>query len=116
MDVLTNLSRQPLSEDIQSVFASLVRQQTPEDVQTRLISAPMIFLPPNHYFSEVIAYLDRIHATPAERAASVERAVSYGMQGRRRQEISPEELEKLRAFASEIADEARRGTILEMLK
>lgn len=62
-----------VKERDQTAFAAIVRGQLPEDQQARVLARPAAHLAVNGY-ALAGAYLDRINATPKERAAAVEEA------------------------------------------
>lgn len=71
-NVLRMYSLTTVPEENQVAHAQLIRSQVPAKDQSATIASQARF-PPRDY-SEVTAYLDRIDATPAERAACALRA------------------------------------------
>src|SRR4029079_16668947 len=69
-----------LKEESQKAYADLVREKVPEAEQNQLISQIASRLASNGEYQQVTEYLDRIDATPAERAESAAQAASSRIQ------------------------------------
>jgi hypothetical protein len=79
-EVLSRFSYQPLKEEEQFAFAKLVRDQLPEEDQAKALGQQASRMLGNEDYSKVTAFLDRIQATPAERAVCVEQAAEASIQ------------------------------------
>lgn len=98
-DILSHYELQALNEADQANFASLVRAYLPENEQTSVIAGPANRLASGGY-EKIGPYLDRIAATPAERAAAVETAAGSRInQLSRSRKITATDIDQLRQWA-----------------
>ncbi len=74
-DVLSMYSLTIVPEEIQLEHAAVIRAQVPQKDQAETIASQLPFLVKRGDYSAATTYLDRIAATPAERAASVMKAI-----------------------------------------
>jgi hypothetical protein len=74
-DVMHMYDMSSVPEEIHVAHADLIRAQVPEKDQAETIASQMTNLVKRGDYSAATAYLDRIAATPAERAASVMKAI-----------------------------------------
>ena len=74
-DVLSMYDLSSVPEENQVAHAALIRAQVPEKDQAETIASQMTNLIKRGDYSAATAYLDRIAATPAERAASAMKAI-----------------------------------------
>lgn len=101
-DALSNWSFQQLKEESQVAFAKLVRDQVPEKDQTSTLAQQASRMVGNDEgYSKVTEFMDRIAATPAERAACVEEAAESRIRSlSHSKKIAAEDLDAMRAWAS----------------
>lgn len=78
-EVFTNGNFQLLKEESQQAFAKLVRSQVPEKDQARTLAQQASRFVADGY-AKVTEFMNRIEATPTERTACVEQAVSSRIQ------------------------------------
>jgi hypothetical protein len=74
-DVMSMYSLTNVPEEIQLAHAALIRAQVPAKDQAETIASPIPNLVKRGDYSAATAYLDRISATPAERAASALKSI-----------------------------------------
>ena len=99
-DALRQFSFREVKEEDQKVFADLVRAQVPENQRNSVLSHSASNLVSKGY-PEVTAYLDRIEATPAERAATVDAAATSKIQQSSYQKgVTREDLDAMREWAN----------------
>jgi hypothetical protein len=101
-EVLTLHSFQQLKDGNQLAFAQLVRDQVPEKDQARTLARQASNMARNDEgYSKVTEYMDRIGATPAERAACVEEAGESKIWSlAQKQKIVAEDLDAMRTWAA----------------
>ena len=104
-DVLTG---QPIAPEKQNDFAKLVRQQLSEPDQVRVFSELAYLSVSKQGYASASECLNRIEATPAERAASIEHvATSHFQQLTRNGEpITRKQVDALREWADSISPES----------
>jgi hypothetical protein len=106
----TYSSHQPEKEH-QFAFAELVRNHLPEEKKIQTLGQQASSLVSSECYSRATEYLDRIKATPAERAACVEQAVKSKIQWDSSQKkISREDFDAMREWVTTQVPE-RTGTI-----
>lgn len=99
-DILSHHELSNIKEKDQPAFATLIRGQLPEKDQAAAIANPASRIAANGGYDKVTEYLDRIAATPAERAAAVEKtAESRISQLSHSQKITSAEIDEMRAWA-----------------
>lgn len=79
-EVLGQYSSQPLKEENQMAFATMVRGQVPEKDQAKALAEQASRLVGDDGYAKVNGFMDRIAATPAERTACVEQAAESRIQ------------------------------------
>lgn len=105
-EALSQFSHHSLEEDDQLAFANLVRNQLPEKNQARTLARQASHLVSDEGYSKVTEFLDRIQATPVERAASVERAAENRIQSIASQKkVTREDLDSMREWVNSQAPE-----------
>jgi hypothetical protein len=105
-EVLSGMRYDVLEEKDQINLANLARQQLPQKDQAEVIARGISNTIIDDY-SKITAGMNRIQASPTERAACIDRAVtvSFNMLSFQRQ-ITPEDVEKVRAWTRSDAPEA----------
>jgi len=105
-EVLSGMRYDVLEEKDQMNLANLARQQLPQKDQAEVIAHGISNTIIGDY-SKITASMNRIQASPTERAACIDRAVtvSFNMLSFQRQ-ITPEDVEKVRAWTRSDAPEA----------
>ena len=99
-DALRQYSFNQIKDEDQKAFANLVRDQVPEKDRTSVIAQAATNLASRDY-PGVTAYLDRIEATPAERAATVEQAASVRIQQTSyEKDVTREDLDAMREWVN----------------
>lgn len=100
-DALKNNFGNTVKEEDQAVFATLVREGLSEKDQAEAIASQARSLAGKEGYTKVNEYLDRIHASPAERAATVmEAAENKMMHHSMRGKITREDIDEMRAWAT----------------
>lgn len=90
-----------IKEGDQLAYANLVRSGLPEKAQANIISEGASTLVWKEGYSPITEYLDRIKATPTERAACVEKAVEAKIrQLSQKKKVSRKDLEAMRTWAT----------------
>lgn len=106
-DALSQFSFQPLKDEEQLAFATLVRDQVAEKDQARTLAQHASRLVGKDGYSKVTEFLDRIQATPAERSASVEQAAESSIRTISHQsKITREDLDTMREWVTAQAPES----------
>ena len=104
------LSQHPfewLKEENYLAFATLVREQVPENERMPLIAGQATFLRSRGGYAEVTRYMDRIAATPAERVACVEQMARSVTQAIIHEKpMTREDLETLREWTTRQAPDS----------
>jgi hypothetical protein len=105
-EVLSGMRYDVLEEKDQINLANLARQQLPQKDQAEVIARGISNTIIDDY-SKITAGMNRIQASPTERAACIDRAVTanFNMLSFQRQ-ITPEDVEKVRAWTRSDAPEA----------
>jgi hypothetical protein len=99
--VLTQISPQPLKNEEQLAFATLVREQVSKEKQAQTLAQQASRLVGKEGYAKVTEFLDRIQATPAERSASVEKAAESSIQTIFHQsKITREDIDTLREWVN----------------
>jgi len=102
--VMQSASTDSIKEDQQLAYANFIREQLPEKKQAELIANLSSQLVSRGGYSEVDAYLDRISATPAERAVSaVEAAESKIRMDSYNKPVTRESLDTMREWVNKQA-------------
>lgn len=110
-EVLSQYQFQQLKEEDQLAFAKLVRGQVPADEQAEALAQQASRMVSGDGYSKVTEYLDRIGATPAERAACVEEAAESKIQTISYQKkVTREDLDTMREWVTAQAPE-KTGTV-----
>jgi hypothetical protein len=105
-EVLSRYSFEPVKEEDQAAFAKLVRDQMSEKSRAAPLAKQASLLVSKDGYSEVTAYLDRIQATPVERAACVEEAALTKIQRfTHEKKITREDLDAMREWVGTQAPE-----------
>lgn len=100
-DVLRNNTGNSIKEEDQLAFANLVREQLPEKEQAQALARQVSLTASREGYAEITAYLERIKATPAERAACVEQAADSKIQFiSQNKKITREDIDSLRDWAT----------------
>lgn len=100
-EVLQNYAGNAVKEDDQLAFANLARGQLSEEEQGKAIGQQASRLAWNDGYTKITEYLDRIEATPAERAACVlESTDSKISRLAHKGKVTPEDIESLREWAT----------------
>jgi hypothetical protein len=105
-EVLSAIRYYDLGEKDQMALANLTRQQLSEKDQAEVIAQALSDSSTDDY-SKITACMNRIQASPTERAACIDRAVEcrFNMLSFQRK-ITPEDVEKVRAWTRSEAPEA----------
>ena len=104
--VLINREFESLKEENQLAFAELVRSQVPADDQAYTIAHQASNLVSGDGYSKVTEYLDRIEATPAERAKCAEEAAYWKLRIHDDKKVTRENLDEMREWVTSQAPEA----------
>lgn len=106
--VLTQISQpQPLKNEEQLAFATLVREQVSKEKQAQTLAQQADCLVGKEGYAKVTEFLDRIQATPAERSASVEKAAESSIETISHQsKITREDIDNLREWVTAQAPES----------
>jgi hypothetical protein len=100
-EVLENHAANSIKEEDQLAFATLVRQELPAMDQAEVIAQQCSRMAWGEGYTKVDEYLDRIKATPAERAAAVNDTVSSKVsQLTQNKKITGEDIAGFREWAS----------------
>lgn len=100
-DVLRNNTGNVVKEKDQLAFANLVRDQLPEKDQAEALAQQASQKAWSEGYTKITEYLDRIEATPAERAVCVEEAAESKIQQiSRNKKIAREDIDSLREWAT----------------
>ena len=100
-DVLRNNTGNGVKEKDQLAFANLVREQLPEKDQAQTLAQQASQKAWSEGYTKIDEYLDRIEATPAERAVCVEEAAESKIQRiSQNKKISREDIDSLREWAT----------------
>jgi hypothetical protein len=101
LEVIRGYGIQNLKEDAHSAFADLVRKQLSENDQPAAISSLATHLVAIGGYDDVTSYLDRINATPTERAESVENAAGYKIRTKSHQgTVTREDIDSMREWVT----------------
>jgi hypothetical protein len=87
-------------------FAKLVRSQVPADEQADTLAQQAYRLVFDGGYSKVTEYLDRIEATPAERAKCAEEAAKWKLWDQDDKKVTRENLDEMREWVTTQAPEA----------
>ena len=105
--VLAEISSQPLKDEEQLAFATLVREQVSKEKQAQTLAEQASRLVGKEDYAKVTEFLDRIQATPAERTASVEKAAESSIQTiTQKSKITREDIDTLREWVTAQAPES----------
>lgn len=100
-DVLRNNTGNAIKEADQLAFANLVREQLPDKEQAQVLAQHLSIMAYREGYTDITAYLERIKATPAERAVCVEQAASSKIQWiSQNKKVSREDIDSLRDWAT----------------
>jgi hypothetical protein len=106
-EVLAGISYQPLKDEEQLAFATLVREQVSKENQAPYLAEQASNLFGKKDYAKVTEFLDRIQATPAERRASVEQVAESSIRTISRQsKITREDIDTLREWVTAQAPES----------
>ena len=105
-EVLSQYQFQSLKEESQLAFAKLVRSQVPADEQADTLAQQASHLVSREGYSKVTEYLDRIEATPAERAECVEEAAESKLRNQDGKKVTRENLDEMREWVTTQAPES----------
>ena len=109
--VLAGISYQPLKDEEQLAFATLVREQVSKENQAPYLAEQASNLFGKKDYAKVTEFLDRIQATPAERSASVEQVAESSIRTISRQsKITREDIDTLREWVTTQAPESTGRT------
>ena len=109
--VLAGISYQPLKDEEQLAFATLVREQVSKENQAPTLAEQASNLFGKKDYAKVTEFLDRIQATPAERTASVEQVAESSIQTISHQsKITREDIDTLREWVNAQAPESTGRT------
>lgn len=101
------LLRQPIEPEKQKAFAEIVRQQVPAIDQINVIAELVFQEVPKKGYSTATECLNRIEATPDERAASIKYvAISQFQQLNRNRKITSKDVDELREWTESISPES----------
>ena len=105
--VLAGISYQPLKDEEQLAFATLVREQVSKENQAPYLAEQASNLFGKKDYAKVTEFLHRIQATPAERSASVEQVAESSIRTISRQsKITREDIDTLREWVTAQAPES----------
>ncbi len=100
-DVLRNNTGHMIKEKDQLAFANLVREQLPEKDQVRTLANQATIMAWGEGYTKITEYLDRIEATPAERAECVSNAAASKIEKiSQNKKITREDIDSLREWAT----------------
>jgi hypothetical protein len=100
-EVLTSYSGSVIKDEDQAAFADLVRSQIPEKDQAKTLAQRASQLAWGDGYDKVTAYMDRIKASPAERAAVAEQTAETKIQMlSQNQKITRETIDSLREWTT----------------
>lgn len=105
-DVLTQHQFQQLKEEDQLAFAKLVRSQVPADEQADALARQASRVVLGDGYSKVTEYLDRIDATPAERAVCAGGAAESKLTNYDDKKVTREDLDAMREWVGSQAPQA----------
>jgi hypothetical protein len=106
-EVLAGISYQPLKDEEQLAFATLVREQVSKENQAWCLAEQASRLVGKKDYAKATEFLDRIQATPAERSASAEQAAESSIQTISHQsKITREDIDTLREWVTAQAPES----------
>lgn len=106
-EVLGNQWGGEIKEQDQAAYAGLVRSQLPQEDQAKTLAQRASQLAWSEGYDKVTGYLDRINATPEERAASIEQTAESKMQMlSQKQKITRENIDDFRKWATTEAPDA----------
>jgi hypothetical protein len=105
-EVLSRYHFQSLKEKSLLAFAKLVRSQVPADEQADTLAQQASRLVSREGYSKVTEYLDRIEATPAERAKCAEEAAESKLRNQDGKKVTRENLDEMREWVTTQAPEA----------
>ena len=105
-DVLMQYQFQSLKEESQLAFAKLIRSQVPADEQADTLAQQASHLGSREGYSKVTEYLDRIEATPTERAKCAEEAAESKLRNQDGKKVTRENLDEMREWVTTQAPEA----------
>ena len=106
-EVLAGISYQPLKDEEQLAFATLVREQVSKENQAWCLAEQASRLVGKKDYAKATEFLDRIQATPAERSASVEKAAESSIQTIFHQsKITREDIDTMREWVTAQAPES----------
>jgi hypothetical protein len=106
-EVLAGISYQPLKDEEQLAFATLVREQVSKENQAWCLAEQASRLVGKKDYAKATEFLDRIQATPAERSASAEQAAESSIQTISHQsKITREDIDTMREWVTAQAPES----------
>jgi hypothetical protein len=90
-----------IKKEDQLAYANLVRGGLPEEAQTAVLTTNAAMMAWEEGYTEITGYLDRIKATPAERAVCVEKAVeSKILQLSQKKKVTREDIVAMREWVT----------------
>jgi len=105
--VLSGFSYQPLKDEEQLAFATLVREQVSKENQARCLAVQACLVGNEGGYAKATEFLDRIQATPAERSASVGLVAKTSIQTiTQKSKITREDIDTLREWVTTQAPES----------
>ncbi len=105
-EVMSQPQFQQLEDEDQPGFAKLIRGQVPENQQASTLAQQASRMVSSGGYSKVTEYLDRIEATPAERAACAEEAAESKLRNYDGKKVSREDLDAMREWVGGQAPQA----------
>jgi hypothetical protein len=105
-EILRTSRLHQLKEQDQLAYAKLVRTQVPENERMATLSELASSVVASGGYTKVTGYLDRIQATPTERAACIEAAAQVRLTQNDGRKITPAELDAMREWVGSQTPEA----------
>ena len=100
-EVLEQIPFSELSSEVQQAYATLVRELIPQDERAGSFAHIAAQLVNESGYDEVTAFLDAVHATPAERASSAQQTAESRMELLGREgEVTRQDVDHLRQWLS----------------
>ncbi len=100
-DAMRNNMGNNIKDEDQLAFANLVREGLPEEDQAKTLAQQASMKAWGEGYTQITEYLDRIQATPAERAVCVEEAAESKVQQlTRNKKITREDIDAMREWAT----------------
>jgi hypothetical protein len=105
-EVMSQFQFQQLKDEDQLAFAKLIRGQVPENQQADTLAQQASRMVSSGGYSKVTEYLDRIEATPTERAACAEEVAESKLRNYDSKKITREDLDSMREWVGGQAPES----------